>query len=272
MSQGDAMMDFYDQEKSPVVSAEGLTVKRGTVPVLQEITFEVKSGEIIGIIGPNGGGKTTLLQTLLGLIKPFAGKATVFGFPTARLGPVRSKIGYIPQKRAYDRHFPLSAADVVKTGLYSSRTLLRPLRQEEKAGCREMLESVDALHLAARPFGDLSGGEQQRVLLARALIRRPQLLLLDEPNTGLDLAVRQLFMEQLHRLRKKYSLTVLLVSHDIASLAAFTDRLFCVNGTMHVHNEPQQILHSPDLKKTYRCSFDLLEMAAARGGGSPDHG
>lgn len=272
MSRGDAMMDFYDQGKCPAISAERLTVKRGAVQVLQEITFEVKNGEMIGIIGPNGGGKTTLLQALLGLIKPFAGKALIFGFPAAKLGPVRSKIGYIPQKRAYDRHFPLSAADVVETGLYSSQTLLRRLGRAEKEVCREMLGAVDALHLAARPFGDLSGGEQQRVLLARALIRKPQLLLLDEPGTGLDLAVRQLFMEQLHRLRRKYGLTVLLVSHDIASLATFTDRLFCVNRTMHIHNEPQQILHGPDLRRVYRCSFDLLEMAAAREGGSPDHG
>ncbi len=265
------MMDFTGKDKHAVVSAAGLTVKRGPGLVLQEITFEVNSGEMIGLIGPNGGGKTTLLQTLLGLIKPFSGEARVLGFPIGNLGPVRSKIGYIPQRRAYDRHFPLSAADVVKTGFYSSQTLLRPLRREEKTGCREMLDAVDALHLAARPFGDLSGGEQQRVLLARALIRRPTLLLLDEPNTGLDLTVQQLFMEQLQRLRRNYGLTVLLVSHDIASLAAFADRLFCVNGTMHIHSEPQQILRSPDLQKACRCSFDLLEMAAAREE-APDNG
>lgn len=257
-------MDFIDKEGRPVISARGLTVKRGATPVLQEISFEVGSGEMIGIIGPNGGGKTTLLQTLLGLIKPSAGKALIFGYPTGKLGPVRNKIGYIPQKRAYDRHFPLSAADVVRTGFYSARTLLRSLTREEKAGCREMLSAVDALHLAERPFGDLSGGEQQRVLLARALIRRPALLLLDEPNTSLDLPVRQLFMKLLDRLRRNQGLTVLLVSHDIASLAAFTNRLFCINRTMHIHSEPQQILRSPDLQGAYRCSFDLLEMAAAR--------
>lgn len=250
-------------ENNPVVSAEDLTVKKGAAAVLQEITFEVNSGEMIGIIGPNGGGKTTLLRTLLGLIKPFAGRAALLGRPSEHLGPVREKVGYIPQSRAYDRRFPLSAVDVVRMGLYSSRTLLRPLKRRQKEACREMLDTVGALHLAARSFGDLSGGEQQRVLLARALVRRPALLLLDEPSTGLDLAVQHLFMEQLRRLQQSSKLTVLLVSHDIASLAAYADRLLCINHSMHIHGEPQQVLQSPVLQKAYRCSYDLLKMASA---------
>ncbi len=248
----------------PAVSAAGLTVKKGAAVVLQEITFEVSQGEMIGIIGPNGGGKTTLLQTLLGLIRPFAGQARLLGCPTERLGPVRDKIGYIPQHRAYDRRFPLLAADVVRTGCYTARTLLRPLKMEEKRACREMLAAVDALHLAERPFGDLSGGEQQRVLLARALVRRPALLFLDEPITGLDQGVQRLFLELLRRLHRDYRLTVLLVSHDLVSLSAFADRLLCINRTMHIHGEPQQVLRSAALKRAYRCSYDLLEMASER--------
>jgi ABC-type Mn2+/Zn2+ transport system ATPase subunit len=251
-------------DNSPAVFAEELTVKKGAAVVLQEITFEVNRGEMIGVIGPNGGGKTTLLQTLLGLIKPCAGRALILGCPTGQLGPVREKIGYIPQNRAYDRRFPLSAIDVVKMGCLSPRTLLRSLKREEIEACREMLAAVDALHLAARPFGDLSGGEQQRVLLARALVRRPTLLLLDEPGTGLDLTVQQLFLERLRRLQQNFGLTVLLVSHDIVSLAAFADRLLCINRSMHIHGEPQQVLHSPALQKAYRCSYDLLEMASTR--------
>ncbi len=245
-----------------VILVEGLSVKRGAAPVLQEITFEVKRGEMIGLIGPNGGGKTTLLQALLGLIKPTAGRILMFGLPAGNLGPVREKIGYIPQNRSYDRRFPLSAEDVVMTGCYSPRTLLRALRREEKEACREMLAAVDALHLAARPFGDLSGGEQQRVLLARALVRRPELLLLDEPSTGLDLNVQHVFLERLRLLQQNYGLTLLLVSHDIVSLAGLADRLLCINRTMHIHGEPQQVLHSPALQKAYRCTYDLLEMAA----------
>jgi zinc transport system ATP-binding protein len=250
-------------ENNPVVFAEDLTIRKGPTLVLQEITFEVNRGEMVGIIGPNGGGKTTLLRTLLGLIKPSAGKSALLGHPSDRLGPVREKIGYIPQSRTYDHRFPISAGDVVRMGLYSSRTLLRPLKRSQKESCREMLDIVGALHLATHPFGDLSGGEQQRVLLARALVRRPALLLLDEPNTGLDPAAQQLFMEQLHRLQQSFGLTVLLVSHDITSLAACADRLLCINRSMHIHGEPQQVLQSPNLKKAYRCPYDLLERASA---------
>ena len=127
-----------------------------------------------------------------------------------------------------------------------------------------MLDAVDAHRLAARPFGDLSGGEQQRVLLARALVRRPELLLLDEPITGLDQGVQKLFLDLLRRLHQEHGLTVLLVSHDIVSLAAFADRLFCINRTMHIHLDPQQVLRSGDLEKALRCSYDLLEMAATQ--------
>lgn len=253
----------FQNNNSPAVFVDELTVIIGTVTVLQEISFEVNRGEMIGVIGPNGGGKTTLLQTLLGLIKPFSGRALLLGCPCERLGPIREKIGYIPQYRNYDRRFPLSAEDVVKMGFYSPRTLLRPLKREEKEACREILSVVGALHLAARPFGDLSGGEQQRVLLARALVRHPELLLLDEPNTGLDLTAQHHFLERLRQLQRDYKLTVLLVSHDILSLAGYADRLLCINRSMHIHGQPQQVLQSPALKKAYRCSYDLLEMTSA---------
>ena len=247
---------------SPAVTASGLTVKRGAELALKELSFTVDRGESIGIIGPNGGGKTTLLRTLLGLIRPCAGNSTLLGFPSGRLGPVREKIGYIPQSRTHDRRFPVSATDVVRMGLYTSRTLLRPLTHPQKEDCRAMLDTVGALHLATRSFGTLSGGEQQRVLLARALVRRPRLLLLDEPGSGLDPEAQHLFMEKLFLLQQHNELTVLLVSHDIASLAAYVDRFICINRSMHLHGKPQQILQSPALKKIYRCSFDLLEISS----------
>lgn len=252
----------FQNEKSAVVSTGNLSVKQGARTVLEGLTFGVTRGEMIGVIGPNGGGKTTLLRTLLGLIKPFAGHSTLLGHPSARLGPVRAKIGYIPQRRTHDRRFPFSAADVVQTGLYSPGTLLRPINRSQRDSCREMLEIVGALPLAERCYGDLSGGEQQRVLLARALVRQPHLLLLDEPTAGLDPEAQNLFMEKLQWLQRHFSLTVLLVSHDLASLAAYVDRILCINRTMHIHGEPQQVLQGSSLKKIYRCSYDLLTGAA----------
>ena len=252
----------FQNKSSPAVLAEHLSVKKGAATVLKEITFQVARGEMIGIIGPNGGGKTTLLQTLLGLIKPFAGRSALLGRPSERLGPVRDKIGYIPQSRTHDRRFPLSSCDVVKMGLFSRRTLLKSIKRPQVEACFEALEMAGAAHLAARPFGELSGGEQQRVLLARALVRRPLLLLLDEPGTGLDPEAQHLFMERLRRLQQRFGLTLLIVSHDIASLAAYVDRLLCINRSMHIHGEPQQVLQSPLLQNSFRCSYDLLEKGA----------
>lgn len=251
-------------KSSPAVSAKELAVNRGAEQVLTEITFEVDHGEAVGIIGPNGGGKTTLLRTLLGLIRPSAGCSALLGCPSGHLGPVREQIGYIPQSRAHDRRFPVSAADVVRMGLYTPGMLLKPIRHAQKEACREMLDAVGALHLAARSFGTLSGGEQQRVLLARALVRRPSLLLLDEPATGLDPEAQSLFMEKLRLLQQSFNLTVLLVSHDIAALAAFMDRFICINRTMHLHGDPQQVWSSSALEKAYRCIFDLLEMSSTQ--------
>lgn len=242
----------------PAVFAGGLSVNKGMHRVLEGITFTVESGEMIGITGPNGGGKTTLLRTLLGLEKPFAGRSALLGSPSWRLGPVREKIGYVPQNRSHNRRFPLSVSDVVRMGFFSSRTLLKPLTRSQLERCRETLETVGVLPLAARPFGDLSGGEQQRVLLARSLVRRPLLLLLDEPATGLDPAAQRSFMEVLRHLQNSSALTVLLVSHDFASMAAYVDRLLCINRSMHIHGDPQQALHSSFFGNSYRCSYDLL--------------
>lgn len=254
----------FPHSNSPAVFARELSVNRGAEQVLAGITFEVRRGEAVGIIGPNGGGKTTLLRTLLGLIRPSAGCSALLGCPSGRLGPVREKIGYIPQSRAHDRRFPVSADDVVRMGLYTPRMLLKPLTPAQKDSCSEMLAAVGALHLAARSFGTLSGGEQQRVLLARALVRRPSLVLLDEPGTGLDPEAQHLFMEKLRLLQQSFGLTVLLVSHDIASLAACVDRFICVNRTMHLHGDPQQVWADSAFKRAYRCTYDLLEMSSTR--------
>ncbi len=239
------------------VKMNNLTVKLSGKTVLEGITFSVFSGELTGIIGPNGAGKTTLLRVMLGLLKVQQGELTIFGLPVSRINEVRSMIGYMPQRQSFERRFPLSAADVVATGLLSPQTLFRRL-PGKKEKVRMALRSVGMEHYYNRPFQDLSGGEQQRILLGRSLVRQPRLLLLDEPNANLDFPAQQSFVELLQSLKEKEDLTIIIVSHDLVSIAPVADKLVCINRTMHTHGRPAEVLHSPHLDEAYRCQFDFL--------------
>ncbi len=240
-----------------LIEAEGLGVNLGGRTVLEGITFSVRAGQLTGIIGPNGAGKTTFLRAILGLVKIREGRLNVLGVPSSRLMEVRQKIGYMPQRQSFEKSFPLSASDVVAVGLLSPATLLRKIANKDRR-IRAALQSVGMGEYASRPFKDLSGGEQQRILLARSLVRQPDLLLLDEPNAGLDFPAQQSFVELLHKLKLEKGLTILLVSHDLVSVASAADQLACIDRTMHVHGRPADVLVSPYLKDAYRCQYDFL--------------
>lgn len=248
----------------PVVSSNNLAVNLNGKSVLEKISFEVRPGEMVGIIGPNGAGKTTLLRAILGMVPIRQGELKVLGKPSHRLKAVRGRIGYMPQRLLFERRFPLSVADVVATGLLTPATLLhRVAGLQLKVACA--LQSVGMSNYCSRPFQDLSGGEQQRILLARSLVRQPELLLLDEPNTGLDFPAQQRFLSLLRHLQLERKLTVLLVSHDLVSAASVTDSLICINRIMHVHGCPGEVMQSPGLEEAYRCQFELLRTAAKGG-------
>lgn len=248
-----------------LIKLDNLSVTLGGKLVLDEITFSVQAGQLTGVIGPNGAGKTTLLRTILGLVPIHKGELTVNGFPMLGRHEIRSKTGYMPQCQSFERRFPLSAGDVVATGLLSPETLLRRLTEKEER-IESALDSVSMKFFINRPFQDLSGGEQQRVLLARSLVRQPILLLLDEPNAGLDFPAQQRFIELLQKLKEKEGLTIILVSHDILSVAAVADQLVCINRTMHIHGRPADVLTSPHLGQAYRCQFDFLSSSGDKTG------
>ncbi|MFO7952193.1 MAG: metal ABC transporter ATP-binding protein [Bacillota bacterium] len=239
------------------VEVDQLNVKLNQNLVLEDITFHVKAGEFAGIIGPNGAGKTTLLRAMLGLVPIWRGEFSIFGLPMSRLKEIRSSVGYMPQRQSFERRFPLSVADVVATGLISSQTLLRKISGREKK-IRDALRAVRMESFYSKPFQDLSGGEQQRVLLARSLAGKPRLLLLDEPNAGLDFPAQQSFLDILKELKERENLTIILVSHDLFSIAPAADNLICINRTMHVHGKPAEVLQSSHLDQAYRCQFDYL--------------
>ncbi len=250
----------------PVISCNNLAVTLNGKVVLENISFEIGTGEMVGIIGPNGAGKTTLLRAILGLVPLRWGDLNVLGLPSYQLKAVRAKIGYMPQRLLFERRFPLSVSDVVATGLLTPATLLHRVTglQEDIAAA---LQAVGMQRYSSRPFQDLSGGEQQRILLARSLVRKPTLLLLDEPNTGLDFPSQQRFLDLLRQLQLQRKLTVLLISHDLVSVATVADSLICINRIMHVHGCPGEVLQSPGLEEAYRCQFDLLSTAARTEGG-----
>ena len=242
----------------PIVAAHDLAVDLDGHPVLWDITFSIAPGTFLGIIGPNGAGKTTLLRVLLGLVAPSHGTVRVLGRSPAELGRGAHQIGYVPQRLDFDPRFPVSVQDVVMMGRACCLGLFRFPRREDWRKVQDCIRQVGLAGYAARRIGDLSGGEQQRVFLARALCSETRLLLLDEATTGLDLPAQHELYALLQRLRRELDLTVIAVSHDLLELGAHADELICINGTTHIHGNPQTVLHSHQLREAYRCEFDFL--------------
>ena len=226
--------------------------------ILQDINMEVQSGEMVAIIGPNGAGKTSLMRVILGLVKPTRGKVKVLGALPSKLRKKRDEIGYMPQRPMYKKNIPLSVLDVVSMGAVTSTSLGRPFTRQQRGQARKALSQVGLLKESSRPFSELSGGQQQRTFLARALCKKPGLLLLDEPNAGLDLPTQSMFFQLLKKLQQEQGLTVVMVSHDLTVAAGFADKFLCINRTMHVHGSPWDVLNSPHLEEAYRCEFEVL--------------
>lgn len=242
----------------PVIETKNVNLLWNGHIILEDINIQINSGEMIGIIGPNGAGKTTLLRIMLGLAKPTSGQVRIFGLAPGKLGKLREKIGYMPQRPSFDRRFPLSTLDVVAMGGFTRNYLGKPFSAMQRAKVRRSLEMVDLLPLENKPFAELSGGQQQRAFLARALCREPRLLFLDEPNAGLDIPTQHRFYSLLEALQNSKGITVVIVSHDLAMISRFAGQLICINQTMHVHGPPPDVLNSPDLEKAYRCEVDVF--------------
>ncbi|MEM0969574.1 MAG: ATP-binding cassette domain-containing protein [Verrucomicrobiota bacterium] len=237
---------------SPVtdaVSCQELSFRYGAHWVLEGLSFSIANGESIGIIGPNGGGKSTLLKLLLGLLVPQEGTLSVLGS-----SPVenRRRIGYVPQAIRFDPLFPISVLDIVLMG-----RLDRLRWGRHSSACRDVaLQSLVEVNLAPEantPFSDLSGGQRQRVLIARALACQPDLLLLDEPTANIDLSVEKQFLDTLLRLRE--TMTIIVVSHDLDIVSRLGDSVLCVNHRIHRHSLP---LSGEAIREIYSGSQRLV--------------
>ena len=236
----------------PAVELRRVSLTRRGVPVLEEIDLVLDVGEYLAILGPNGSGKTTLLRTILGLVTPDRGRVRVFGEAPER---ARGSIGYVPQQARFDLDFPIRVDDVVLMGRLRKRGLLRRYTAEDRAVARDALARVEMLDRAHRPIGALSGGELQRVLIARALSLEPRLLLLDEPTANLDERVGGSFWDLIASLAEEC--TVVLVSHDTGAVARSVPSVACLNRRLFVH--PSRKLTRELLETAYGDAVDALD-------------
>lgn len=217
---------------------------------LSNVSFNVRQGEYLGIIGPNGGGKTTLLKIVLGLLRPDTGQVRIFGEPV-EVASARSSIGYVPQGHAV-QNFPASVEEVVWCGRSTrmGSLLSRPSRADREAVDRAM-EAAGIFGVRKRLVSDLSGGERQRVGIARALASEPEVLILDEPSTGVDIAAQEAFYAFLGGLNKEQGLTILFVSHDVGVVAREVGTLLCLNQRMVCHGAPENFIKDDFLEMVY---------------------
>lgn len=233
------------------VSIEDLQVRLDGRTVLEEVFLEVEEGDFLGLIGPNGGGKTTLLKAILGLIKPSRGRVLVFGMnPEA----ARTRVGYLPQKSLFDQKFPVSSIEVVMMGRYGRKGLFGRYCAEDKDAALAALAAVGMEEQADREIGALSGGQQQRIFVARALVSEPDLLLLDEPATGIDSSRQREFYELLRDLNE--NMTIIMVSHDISAVSTYVNKIACVNRKLYYHGSKE--LFAEEIEEAYQCPVEMI--------------
>lgn len=234
------------------VHIDNLSVYYGQTPAITGVCLDVEDGEYLGIIGPNGGGKSTLLKAILGLVPPTSGTVQVFGNGS---NTHRTVTGYVPQFAAMDKSFPITVIEVVLTGrLKSGLSPFYNFTPKDKKIAHELLDKVGIASLAGRRISELSGGEFQKMLIARALAVNPKLLLLDEPTASVDAVSRVQIYNLLGTLNK--DMTIILVTHDLLAVSSQVRRLACLNGSLVYHGEPE--LTESIVNSLYGCPVDLI--------------
>ena len=234
-----------------VVRLEDVWVHYDGVPVLEGINLDINQDDFLGIIGPNGGGKTTLLRVILGLVKPSQGRVIVLGSTPKRR---RKFVSYVPQHSLFDQDFPVSVWDVALMGRVGQAGLFKRYRKEDNKAALNALETVEMLDLRDRQIGELSGGQQQRVFIARALVAEPKLLLLDEPTASVDAPLMTEFYELLERLKQR--MAIVLVTHDISAVSTYVDKIACLNRRLFYHHSKE--ISAEELEATYQCPIQLI--------------
>lgn len=231
----------------PLINIENLTVGYNRKPVLTNVSLKVFDNDFIGVIGPNGGGKTTLLKAILGLIQPLEGRISFRN----DIDNTKKPLGYLPQVKNIDHRFPITVFDVVKSGLTMSNS--KESKTEKNNRVNDLLSETGIFDIRNKAIGELSGGQMQRVFLCRALVSNPKILILDEPDTFVDNSFEGELYRKLEKLNK--NMAVILVSHDVGTIARYVKTIACVNGGLHYHTDNNITQEQLD---EYNCPIQLI--------------
>ncbi|MDH4232031.1 MAG: ABC transporter ATP-binding protein [Nitrospirota bacterium] len=226
--------------------------------ILKNINFSLEEGKFLGIVGPNGGGKTTLMKIILGLIPPTSGSVAVFGSPPEALLHGNGIFGYLPQHQNIDPNFPSTALGIVLMGRFRKAGFLRWPGKRDREIALECMSMMGIEGVRDMQYSQLSGGQQQRVSIARTLAGEPKILILDEPSTGIDVVGQEDFYHLLKGLQRKMHLTILMVSHDIGTVTTYVDEISCLNINLYYHGNPLGALTDKVTTSLYGKNFDLL--------------
>jgi len=232
---------------------EDISLTIGETEVLKDVDLRLSKGDFLGIVGPNGGGKTTLLKIILGLLEPDRGEVKVFGKKPEK---ARDRVSYVPQYTDFDSQFPINVWNVVLMGRVGKLGLRPFFSDEDKKIAQKALEKVEMEDYKQRQISELSGGEQQRVLLARALATRPDILLLDEPTASVDERIKNSIYELLKDMNEEDDTTIVLVSHDVGILSSYVEKIGCLNSELIYHGD-SELTHEM-IEESYGCEMDII--------------
>ncbi|WGV60269.1 metal ABC transporter ATP-binding protein [Brevibacillus brevis] len=252
-------MEPHKQEV-PVIKLTGVSFQYEDKQVLDEVEFTLERGDFVGIVGPNGSGKSTLMKLILGLLTPNKGTVELFGQPLSKFREW-NRIGYVAQQVAHGAGgFPATVREVVSSGLVGKVGLFRRLTKQHHENVRAAVERVGLLEKLDQRIGNLSGGQLQRVFIARALVAEPELLILDEPTVGVDQESIDQFYSLLRSLREENGLTMMIVSHDVGVMSQWVTKVACVQKKIHFHGTAHDFEHNQDkiLQSMYGDSVRLL--------------
>lgn len=235
-----------------VLKIQDLSFNFASIQVLSNISFSIKKGDFVGLIGPNGSGKTTLLKLILGLYSTQSGKIELFGKNIKNFSDW-SKIGYVPQKVSQiEDNFPASVKEIVQMGLLSSKNFPRRYFSSDNKKVINVLKKVGMQDFLNRRISELSGGQQQRIFIARSLISNPEILILDEPTTGVDQKNQNLFYDLLGKLNKE-GITILLVSHDLSRITNYVNKVASLNGGLEFYGTHKDFCKHPNHESDHHC-------------------